>query len=235
MPLQLIDASLGGLDIRMTTPKVGAPCAVLLHGYAGDVEDLAPFAPSLGEDTQLVFPRGPIAGGGGRAWWTIDEGSRELAIARGEPRDLRTLAPNGLPAARALLVALLDELRERTRPSKLVLGGFSQGAMLSLDVSLQRDAAGALRPLDGLVLLAGAPIDWARLQPLLRDRAGTPVLVTHGRADEQLSFEVAEAMRDDLSAAGWDPTWVPFEGGHGTPLIVVRALRKFLATVLARA
>src|SRR5690349_13219773 len=105
------------LERRIVRTGSGAheegPLIVLLHGYDGWGDDLAPFARSLGVQGTFVFPEGPIAaagGRGGKAWWQADRG-RERAIADGLPRDLSWFDPAELPRARAMLADLLDELR----------------------------------------------------------------------------------------------------------------------------
>src|SRR3954454_22803551 len=108
-----------------------APTVVLLHGFCGLVEDLAPCARSLGIVGCCVVPHGLVdmvpRGLRGRAWWPIDVDERDAAIARGEPRDLSAFVPEGLTEARQALGALLDELALETPGSPVILGGFSQG------------------------------------------------------------------------------------------------------------
>ena len=41
-------------------------------------------------------------------------------------------------------------------------------------------------------------------------------------------FELAEALRDQLKAADWEVTWVPFPGGHGIPADVLMAVSKLV-------
>jgi phospholipase/carboxylesterase len=240
------------LEVRHMTvagsTEEGAPIVVLLHGFGGGPEDLAPFASSMGLGARFVFPAGPIelsaaaAGAGSaavtrespaapaRAWWPIDVDARDAAMARGEERDLSALDPDGLPAARDALVALLDDVERELGPAPLIVGGFSQGAMLACDVVLRTG-----RPVAGVVILSGARIcapEWnPRLAAHGRDRVspgGLPVFVSHGRRDAHLSFAAADAFQKDLAAAGWRVTWRPFDGGHEIPLVVLRALKKFL-------
>jgi phospholipase/carboxylesterase len=54
------------------------------------------------------------------------------------------------------------------------------------------------------------------------------VLVAHGRDDDELSFAAGERLRDVALAGGARVEWLPFDGGHGIPLVVWRALRRFL-------
>src|SRR3569832_2996711 len=92
-----------------------APAVVLLHGFSMRADDLAPFGASMGLPAVFVFPDGPIdlaaRGLGGRAWWMIDVGARDAAMARGDDRDLSGERPAGLDSARRGLLRLIDDVR----------------------------------------------------------------------------------------------------------------------------
>jgi len=209
---------------------------VLLHGFGAPGEDLASLwrvieAP---RGTRFVFPAAPIELGGpygdGRAWWRIDLARFEATVRAGRYRELAAEVPEGLPEARAVLVDLLDAIERELGAARgaILLGGFSQGAMLSIDVALRSEAK-----LAGLVVLSGTIVaaeEWAPLFPRLR---GLRVFQSHGTADPLLSFAVAERLRDEMTAAGADVTWVPFRGGHGIGPEVVTALGPFARKALA--
>ena len=203
----------------------GAPdcVVVLLHGYAMTPDDLSPFARSMRLPFLFAFPEGPLAAEpGGRAWWTIDRERRAAALQHG-PRDLRDEYPPGRAEARARLGAMLADLGRRASGIPVVIGGFSQGAMLACDHLIMDGAATA-----GLVAMSTSRIavnDWG---PSMGRVAGLPAFVSHGRDDPDLAFSAGEGLRDDLRAAGAHVTWLPFDGGHGIPLVVWRELRKFL-------
>jgi phospholipase/carboxylesterase len=202
----------------------GGPLVVLLHGFAGVAEDLAPFGRSMGVAGTFVFPEAPIdlapRGLRGKAWLAADGAGGSDAAG---PRDLSDFEPEGLDEARARLDALLSELVAERPSAPLVLGGFSQGAMLAFDLALRTE-----RPLAGVVQLSGCRIASRVWNPLLGSRRGTRAFVSHGRSDPDLSFGAAEAWQRDLAAAGWNVDFFPFDGGHETPLAVLRALKKFL-------
>jgi len=142
------------------------------------------------------------------------------------PRDRRGELPEGLPAARDHVLRLLDQLQARlgVTDSQLVLGGFSQGAMLALDVALHRAA-----PPAALVLMSGTLVNESEWQPRMTKLAGMPVFQSHGRRDPLLPFDVAEVLRDRLIAAGARVEWVQFLGGHEIPPVVLDGVAKFLA------
>ena len=225
----------GALDARVEIDGAApsdSPIIVLLHGFGGSADDLAPFARSLGVKGRFIFPEGPVDltsdprarayGLAGRAWWPVDVDAREAEIAAG-PRDLSTFAPEGLPAARMLLDALLDDVMRDLGPAPLVLVGFSQGAMLTTDLALRSD-----RPIAALVQLSTARITADAWIPRLASRRGVRLFKSHGRSDRDLSFAWAESFKDELVSAGWNVEWCPFDGGHEIPLRVLRALKKFL-------
>lgn len=220
------------LDIAgLRTTAVGSPDApltlVLLHGYAMRPSDLSPFAHSLGIPAFFLFPQGPLSSpGGGHAWWGVDEEARAAAIAAG-PRDLANEYPPGLPAARLQLERFLDAVATEYRPSRTVIGGFSQGGMLALDWVLR-----CARDFDGLVLLSSSRVTTNEWLPRRARLARLPVFVSHGATDTDLACTAGERLRDFVLESEARVTWVPFEGGHEIPLIVWRALRKFLGALL---
>ena len=215
---------LGGLRTTLVEPAGTADCTVvLLHGYAMTPGDLVPFARSLRLPFLFAFPEGPLsAEPGGRAWWTIDATARATSLRAGS-RDLQAEYPTGRAEARSRLRVMLADLRVRGSAAPLVLGGFSQGAMLACDHAIVDGAR-----IDGLVAMSASRIaidDWT---PSLGRLSGLPAFVSHGREDPDLAFGAGEGLRDTLAASGAAVTWVPFDGGHGIPLVVWRELRRFL-------
>ena len=204
---------------------------VLLHGFGAPGTDLVPLAREIPapQGTRWVLPAAPIAlppeYGSGRAWWMIDVRRLQEAMASGKERDLSREVPEGMAEAHAKVAELLDVLvREHgVRRERIVLGGFSQGAMLSCDVALRTS-----EPLAGLALMSGTLLAEDEWTPLMPRRAGLRVMQSHGKSDPLLPFGVAERLRDALTKAGLDVTWTPFQGGHEIPMPVVRAFGDLL-------
>lgn len=214
---------------RMDVGGAAQIAVVMLHGYAMRADDLAPFAHSLGLPAVFYVPDGPLeAEPSGRAWWPMDRARRRLALERG-PRDLADERPAGAPAARALLRDLVAGVRRAHPNLPLAVIAFSQGGMLACDAVLHDDIR-----LDALALLSSSRIDlgtWLGRSDRLQ---GLPVLVSHGETDEDLSFAAGESLRDFCVQAGATVTWVPFPDGHAIPLVVWRAIRRFLSGLSSR-
>lgn len=211
------------------------PVVVFLHGFGAPGDDLVPLGEMLAgalDGVRFVCPAAPMdlgrQYGYGRAWWMIDMARIERSIMTGESYDLSKETPVGLAPAREKLVALLGEIDTELRPSKLVLGGFSQGAMLSLDTALRTD-----RALAGVTLLSGTLVAEAEWRPLLPARKGLKVFQSHGTHDQILPFQNAERLRDLMVEHGLDVDWISFPGAHEIPMPVLQRLARFLNQALA--
>ena len=232
---------LGSLRARLVGGTDGkgsgdGPLVVLLHGFGAPGDDLVPLwrvmhAPP---GTRFLFPEAPLGlppvFGPGRAWWMIDVARLQEAMMRGTPRDLSEEHPESLPEVRAAMVALLDAAADTlgVPPERTVLGGFSQGAMLSMDVALHD-----LRPLAGLVLLSGSYLAREWWAPRFAARAGLPVFQSHGQDDMVLAYAGGAALHEALTDAGLDAELVTFRGGHAIPPPALDGMGRFLSRVLA--
>jgi phospholipase/carboxylesterase len=236
---------LGGLKVRLTGGTDGrgggdGPVVVLLHGWGAPGDDLVPLGQEIDapRGTRYAFPEAPLplqmgfggpSSASGRGWWMLDIEKRQREIAAGRARDLYRKVPEGLAEARAKVIALLDELERRLGAKPIVLGGFSQGAMLACDVALHTG-----KPLAGLVMLSGTLLAADEWTPLMPKRKGLRVFQSHGSVDPLLPSFMAEQLRDLLDQAGLSVEWVGFRGGHEIPSVVLERLGVFLRVVLVR-
>lgn len=236
----MIRRKLGDLDCVVTGGDDGrgggdGPTVILLHGFGAPGDDLVDLhnwmdAP---EGTRWVFPAAPLSLGGlygdSRAWWMIDLARIEHDLALGKAADRAADVPEGLADARAAVQGVLDALARDhgRRDDRTVLGGFSQGAMLSVDVALH--APGRL---PALILLSGTLVAEAVWKTRGAALAGTTILQSHGTRDQLLSFAGAEKLRDFLLAAGAEVGFVPFPGGHEIPPPVLAMASELLARKL---
>lgn len=216
------------------------PLVVLLHGFGAPGDDLVPLYRQLDvpREVRFAFPAAPLDLGalgagyaGGRAWWMIDVAALDAALRGGKRQDRSGTVPEGLPEARETLRAVLAELEVRlsAKPERTILGGFSQGAMLALDVALRADET-----FGGLALMSGTIVARHEWEPLFPKLASVRVMQAHGRGDPLLPFEVAEELRDRLRRAGADVRWVEFAGGHTITGSVVDELGRLVREVSAQ-
>ena len=231
------DEQLGGLRTRITGGTDGkgggrGPLVLLLHGFGAPGDDLVSLADVMAvpAGTRFAFPEGPLSLSFGpsdaRAWWLIDMARIAADQAAGRVRDLSQEIPKGLAPARETMRVFLKEVERKlgAEPRKTILGGFSQGAMLSCDAILHSD-----RPYAGLVQLSGNVLAQSLWGPLMPKRKGLPVFQSHGTQDEILPYVGAERLRDALIHAGLSVEWHSFRGGHEIPRTVLKRLDPFIA------
>lgn len=206
------------------------PLVVLLHGFGAPGDDLVPLFRQLDvpRHVRFAFPEALIdlaevlgpGYAGGRAWWLIDP-SWLAPENQGRLAERAKAIPEGLAAARERVKAVLDGLG--ATPAQTILGGFSQGAMLTTDIALRAEQQFA-----GLALMSGSIVAFDEWQPGFTRLNGVPVMQSHGKADPLLPFVAAERLRDLLKEGGADVRWVEFAGGHTISLGALDALAKLV-------
>lgn len=168
-------------------PAEGEPhgSLVLLHGRGADEHDLHPLLDALDPERRLLglTPRGPLALPPGGAHWY-----RLAGIPTPDPETF-------WPSFEALS-ELLDGL-----PRPLVLGGFSQGTVMSWALGLGR---GQARRPAAIVALSGFMPRVDGLELDLGGLDGYPVAIAHGSLDPVIPADFGREARDALTAAGAD-------------------------------
>ena len=206
----------------------GPPTLVLLHGYGSSAERWMPFTqtirwPATG---RFVFPVGPERTGlpgaptDARTWFPLDLASH-IPPGKSIP-DLSGTRLVGLKSAASLVEEVL-RYRKVVPRGPLVLGGFSQGAMVASEVAFRTKV-----PLSAVIVLSGTLVDEPSWERHFGERQNLRVFIAHGRRDTVLPFELAVRFQQKLQASGISVTWVPFDGGHEIPAVVVIALNDFL-------
>ena len=164
-----------------------AGALVLLHGRGADEHDLFPLLDMLDPERRLLglTPGAPLhLPPGGRHWYALG------GIPTPDPGTFYETAPQ--------LAAFLDALPMPM--DRVVLGGFSQGAVMSYAMTLgpDRPRPAALVAMSGfLPRVEGYPLDPARL-------AGLPVAVAHGTLDPVIPAQFGAEAAETLAAAGAD-------------------------------
>jgi len=163
---------------------------VLFHGRGADEADLYPLLDILDPERCLfgVTPRGPLK--------LPPSGGHWYAVRRVGYPDLQTFR-----STYHLVSAWLDALAEGLRipPERIVLGGFSQGAVMSyaLGLGATRPRPAALIALSGFIpTVEGFELDLGRPLP--------PIAIGHGTYDPVISVDFARQARHLLEKAGAD-------------------------------
>jgi phospholipase/carboxylesterase len=190
--------------VSSTRPAAARPAGllVLFHGRGADETDLHPLLDLLDPDRLLlgVTPRGPLhLPPGGAHWYAV--------------REIGCPDPATFSSTFAQVGSWLDALQAETGlpPERTVLGGFSQGAVMTwaLGLGRRRPRPAALVALSGFVpTVPGLELD---LEPPLPH-----VAVGHGALDAVISVDWSRQARALLEAAGADVLYHESELlGHG--------------------
>ena len=226
--MQSQKTQLGPIEVHQIITNKDAPYIILFHGYGANAFDLMPLSQYLLPSQQVnwLFPQGILDmdfgfGMMGKAWFPIDIAAFERAIATGNYRDLSQSEPAGFVNARAAALAMLQALD--VPMGKIVLGGFSQGAMLATDLTLRLPVAPA-----GLAILSGTLLNAESWTQLAANRKGFSFFQSHGRQDPLLPFAMAEKLNELLRNAGLIGKLHAFSGGHEIPPEVLLQLDDYL-------
>jgi phospholipase/carboxylesterase len=167
---------------------------VLLHGRGTDENDLFPLIDLLDPERRLAgyTLRGPLnLPPGGWHWYRLG--------------GIPTPDPDTFRASFDLVAGWLDSLPEEigVPPERTVIGGFSQGSVMSYAMSL-----GAGRPSPaGVIALSGFLPRVPGFELDLESRQGLPVAIGHGTHDPIIPAEFGREAKELLEQAGLDVTW----------------------------
>lgn len=178
------------------------PLLLLLHGVGSNEHDLFALAPYLDARFLIVSARAPVAlDYGGYGWFRIDFTPQGMVADVEQARESLRLLPG-----------FVDELVETygADAGRVYLLGFSQGAMMSLALTLTRPEMVA-----GLVAMSGRlPRQALEVEPDREALKGKPVLVTHGLYDPVLPVENGRDIRDHLAALPVELTYREYPMQH---------------------
>jgi phospholipase/carboxylesterase len=197
-------------------PPAGEPdgALVLLHGRGADENDLYPLLDVLDPERRLlgVTPRGPLSlPPGGAHWYVLGE----LGFPGPE-----TFLSSYKEASR-----LLDELG--IPPERTVLGGFSQGAVMTYALAL-----GASRPRPAAMIALSGFVPTVEGFELDLERPIPPVAIGHGTLDPVIPVEWGRQARELLTAAGADVLYREYPLPHAVDPGFLRELAPWITNAL---
>ena len=202
---------------------------IWMHGLGADGNDFVPMVRELDltglPGIRFIFPHAntmPVTISNGyvmRSWYDITG----LELGRREDE-------NGLRASQKDIEAFIEREKARGIPaSRIILAGFSQGCAIAIQTGLRHP-----EPLAGLLCLSGY-VPLSAYVATERTDAGksTPIFMAHGRYDNVVPFNRAEASRDLLVSLGYQVEWHEYAMQHTLCLEEVQHISAWLKKVLA--
>ena len=176
---------------------------VLLHGVGSHERDLFGLAPQVPPQFHVLSLRGPLTlGPGSYAWFTFSVG----------PDGDRSIDAAQEAASRALLAQALRAAAEQlgVPTERVVVGGFSQGGIMSLSLLLTRPE-----------LLHAAMVMHSRLLPEVlplvappQQLRGRELWVSHGTEDGVIPLANAHQIRNSVASLPIALSYREYPGGH---------------------
>lgn len=190
---------------------------LILHGYGGKAQNLTSLASYDLKGTQptWIFPSGPLEipfskNYVGRAWFALDHSD-----------NIETTILPALSESGKQMIKFIQALN--IPASKLFIGGFSQGAILSCEVAFHLP-----QKIGGLLLLSGTLVNKAEWEKAASSQSGVPFFLSHGINDQVLPLSGAIGLEQLLLHAGLKGKLFEFPGAHAIPPEVMQGAFQFL-------
>ncbi|MDE1166682.1 MAG: alpha/beta fold hydrolase [Pseudomonas sp.] len=196
------------------------PLVIFLHGYGSNELDLFSLKDYFPANYTYLSVRAPMTvPGGGYQWFGKGANPGEYDARPADVAKSEKLITDFVAAAAQ---------KYRTTPGKVVLVGFSQGAIMGYDVALHHpDAVGGVAILSGKML----PALRAEVKP------GKPLTVPalfigHGTADNRLPYASATQAQKLLQSVSVTPQFHAYQGlGHSINEAEINDLKAWLESL----
>ncbi|WP_240518857.1 esterase [Leptolyngbya sp. BC1307] len=208
------------LTPKATTAAHSDCLLVLLHGWGANAQDVAGLIEGIGMVSAPIaarLPNAPFAHPmvpGGLAWYSFPPNYNFQM-----PHDFSAQAD--LQSSRRQLTAWMESLPEKTGIplEKTIMGGFSQGGAMTLDVGPQL-------PLAAMMILSSYSH-----APIAKCITPRPVLLLHGRQDPVVPLAKAHDTKAQLEQQGLTVTYQEFDMGHEVTLEALKIAGQFCLKV----
>ncbi len=213
------------IELNPKTAPIGS--IIWLHGLGADGNDFVPIVSELNlPDTlplRFVFPHAPMMpvtinnGYVMRAWYDI------VSMLPDHHAD-----QSGIDASIAQLHDLIHHEEKLGIPTeKIILAGFSQGAVIALTTGLTfRKRLGGILALSGYL---------PQPEKILNDPNSanhtTPIFLAHGREDMVVPYFLGETVHQQLQKKSFPVSWHSYVMGHSVCAEEVLDIAKWLKSV----
>ncbi|MCP5470373.1 MAG: dienelactone hydrolase family protein [Chlamydiales bacterium] len=222
------EVEIGGLECIEVAGDPTQGTIVLFHGYGANALDLAPLA-RVFMGPRWLFPNGPVeipiaADYTGRGWFNLDLDAIRGAVDKKQYDEIAAAFSPELEKAHTVVENFVEALH--VPHDKLVLGGFSQGAVLAIESALR-----FYDQVKALLIFSGILVHEESWKEGMAKHKGLPFFQSHGRNDRMLPFALGEKLEKVLKEGGLDGRLHPFTGGHEIPFSLLLDLQPFLGRI----
>ena len=215
-------------SIQIETAPNPTAAVIFIHGLGDSGHGWSEIArmPVFSElgAIRFVFPHAnnmPVTMNNGMSmpsWYDIDLTQRQREDA------------TGLRASQALIEALIEREKARGIPAnRIVLAGFSQGCVMTLQTGLRHPER-----LAGLICLSGyLPLATQVAAERNAETTDMPIFMAHGRFDQVLPVAWGAQSRDALTSLGYSVEWHEYPMEHSSSPEEFADMARWLTKVLS--
>ena len=189
------------------------PTLVMLHGMTGTAAMMHDFAQSiLPENWSLITPQASFPHPQrGFTWWRYEN--------EDEP-GRRSLTATELIDVDTSLLKLVESMPD----DDLVLGGFSQGGAMAMEM-LQFPLGSRVK---GIIAIATRVVRPMELRMCLQEIPVRDLLWMHGEKDHRVRFEAGKEILSIFDSSGWTSLKISHSKGHMIPIEFHKQIQKWL-------
>jgi phospholipase/carboxylesterase len=214
--------------VEIETGSTPSASIIWMHGLGADGHDFEGLVPELCLPADLavrfVFPHAPYravtlnAGYVMRAWYDIATGKQGL-----------TQDATHIAESEKTVTGLIQRENARgIRTDRIVLAGFSQGAVIALTAGLRHP-----EPLAGILALSAPLADPEGLAGEVPPaNVAIPIFLAHGRQDPLVPFALGQRVHQILRDRGLAVEWHEYQMPHSVCFEEVRDMAAWLGRVL---
>ena len=200
------------------SPDVNRNLIVVLHGYGANMRDLLALSENIGGDESiLVFPNAPFEFQlsyqlSGYAW---------IFPPSMDPEDV----PESMLDSENKLMGMIQELIESygIKSPNVILGGFSQGAMMSALVGLANP-----KIFKGVFMLSGMLLGESYLASKMQANNSQAVFISHGNLDSLVPFTHCKKTIAFLEEYDYKPEFHEYSMGHELSMESIQDLARWV-------
>lgn len=197
------------------------PMIIFLHGYGSNEEDLFELKNEFLSDYTYLSVRAPMElYQGSYQWFTLQAPLASSQDAQQQVKDHAILLQKFIAEA---------VIKYKTSAQKVLLIGFSQGAIMSYELAIKNPSA-----VKGIIALSG------RISPLLlpeitpgMDLGKLAVFIGHGTKDDRIHVRDAVSANDVLSKTSITPEYHEYPGlGHSINMTELADIKAWILKTL---
>lgn len=225
---QPLEQNIAGIETGIQNENKDT-AVILFHGFGANRFDLEPLANVLDpkKEKTWYFPNGPLQLQlspffDARAWVHIDLAAFDKAMRENCFQEHLDKNPPQIDAIINQLKPFIEIICSKHK--KVILGGFSQGSMVALDLVLLNQF-----DVSDVILFSCAFVAKNRWLNLMKTNTKPlRIFQSHGTLDPILPFENAKSLFESLKDHSHNIDFHDFAGGHEIPMSVLLKLHAWL-------